>query len=344
MTNTESKKRFIPIAALLAVGLVLPAVVRNQFYMQSIIFVVLYMFWASSWNVLGGYIGLFALGNGLYIGIGGYVVAVLFVQFGVSPWFGMIIAGLIAGLLSIIIGYPVFKLKGMYYALASIALMSVFALIFNNETSIFGINTGGPNGLRLPMTGRVFDMQFPSKLGYYLVVLALLIIVLIVSDRIEHTKMGYYFRSIRANPDAAASLGVPVLRYKLTAHFISAFFTAAGGAIYVVSSLYVSSSTVFGMDMSFAMVLFCVLGGANTLWGPVLGAAIMVPIQQALRIAAGARMAAMSSLIYGIALCLVMLFMPDGILGAIRQLSSKRRTASAPVTAAEPHEGGDVDG
>jgi branched-chain amino acid transport system permease protein len=149
--------------------------------------------------------------------------------------------------------------------------------------------------------------------------------------------MGYYFRSIRANPDAAASLGVNVLRYKLTAHFISAFFTAVGGAVYVVIFLYVNARTVFGMDLSFAMMLFCVLGGANTMWGPVLGAIIMVPIQQALRIAAGVNLAAMSSLIYGVALCLVMLFMPDGILGAVKQLYLKHKAASvaAPVASSD---------
>ena len=321
MINTEFKKRYIPIAALLVIGLLAPAALRNQFYMQSAIFVVLYMYWASSWNILGGYTGLFALGNGLYIGVGGYVVAVLSVHLGISPWIGMIIAGLAAGLLSILIGYPVFKLKGMYYSLASIALMSVFEIIFNNELTIFGVYTGGPNGLRLKMTGNALDMQFAGKLGYYLVVLALLVIVLLVSDGIEHSKMGYYFRSIRANQDAAASLGVNVLRYKLTAHFISAFFTAVGGAVYVVTFLYVSSKTVFGMDLSFAMMLFCVIGGANTLWGPVLGAIIMVPIQQALRIAAGVQLAAVSSLIYGLALCFAMMFMPDGILGAVNQLS-----------------------
>jgi len=343
----NSKKRFIPIAVLLAVGLLVPQVLKTEFYLQSAIYVLLYMYWASSWNILGGYTGLFALGNGLYIGIGAYVAAVLFVRFGVSPWIGMIIAGLVAGLISMLIGYPVFKLKGIYYALASIALMSVFELIFNNETSIFGIYTGGPNGLRFTMTGNALDMQFSGKEGYYFLVLALLIIVLLCSDRIQHSKMGYYFRGIRANQDAAASLGVNVLRYKLTAHFISAFFTAIGGAVYVTTFLYVNAKTVFGMELSFAMMLFCVLGGANTLWGPVIGALIMVPIQQGLRIAAGSNMAAMSSLIYGVALCLVMLFIPDGILGTLKDLTVRRRKKVAdPLQVADgaANGGGETDG
>jgi branched-chain amino acid transport system permease protein len=285
--------------------------------MQSAIYVVIYMYWASSWNILGGYTGLFALGNGVYIGVGAYVTAVLFVYCGITPWIGMIIAGLVAGLLSVLIGYPVFKLKGMYYSLASIALMSVFELIFNNEMEIFGVYTGGPNGLRFPVTGRALDMQLSSKTSYYYLVLALLVIVLLFSDYIQNSKTGFYFRSIRANQDAAASLGVNVLKYKLT------------------TFLYVNAKQVFGMDLSFSMVLFCILGGANTLWGPVIGALLMVPIQQALRVAAGVELAALSSLIYGLALCLVMLFMPDGLLGAIKKLIAKRKTATvAPLAAA----------
>jgi len=337
----SSKKRFIPFAAVLIIGLLVPVFVTNSFYMQSMIFIVLYMYWASSWNILGGYAGLFALGNGLYIGVGAYVAAVLFVHYGITPWIGMVIAGLMAGVLSIVIGYPVFKLKGIYYALATCALMVVFELVFNNEMTIFGIVTGGPNGLRFPMTGSALDMQFSSRNGYFYIALALLIIVLLVSDRIEHTKMGYYFRSIRANQDAAASLGVHVLRYKLTAHFISAFFTAVGGAVYATTFLYVHARTVFGIDLSFAIVLFCVVGGTNTLWGPVIGAILMVPIQQALRIAAGAELAAMSSLIYGVVLCIVILFMPDGILGAVKKLIAKYKEVNASPAVAAASEGGD---
>ncbi len=336
----ESKKRFIPIGVLLIIGLLVPLVFKTSFYMQSVIYVVLYMYWASAWNILGGYTGLFALGNGLYIGVGAYVVAVLFVHWGVSPWIGMVIAGLVCGLLSIIVGYPVFRLKGMYYALATIALMSVFEVVFNNQTNVLGIYTGGPNGLRFPMTGNALDMQFSSKNGYYYVVLALLIIILLVSDRITHSKLGYYFRSIRANPDAAASLGVNVLKYKLTAHFISAFFTGIGGAVYVTTFMYVAAKTVFGMPLSFAIVLFSIIGGANTLWGPVIGALIMVPIEQALRIAAGSEMAALSTLVYGLALCLAMLFMPDGILGQIKKIVAKRKKQKIEALAEGKTEGG----
>ncbi len=339
----ESKKRFIPIGVLLVIGLLVPLVVKTSFYMQSAIYIVLYMYWASAWNILGGYSGLFALGNGLYIGVGAYVVAILFYHWGVSPWIGMIIAGLVCGLLSVIVGYPVFRLKGMYYALATIALMSVFEVVFNNQMNVLGIYTGGPNGLRFPMTGSVLDMQFKGKTGYFYVVLALLIIIMLVSDRITHSKLGYYFRSIRANPDAAASLGVNVLRYKLTAHFISAFFTGVGGAVYVTTFMYVAAKTVFGMPLSFSMVLFTIIGGANTLWGPVIGALIMVPIEQALRIAAGSEMAALSTLVYGLALCIAMLFMPDGILGQIKKVSANRKKQKmlTPTTMAE---GGDDNG
>lgn len=325
------------------IGILLPLVVTTPFYLQSVIYVVLYMYWASAWNILGGYTGLFALGNGLYIGVGAYVCAVLFVYCHITPWIGMIIGGLVAGLLSILIGYPVFRLKGMYYTLATIALMTVFETIFNDQTYVLGINTGGPNGLRFPVTNSIADMQFTSKTGYYYVVFALFIIILLFSDWIIHSKQGYYFRAIRANSDAAASLGVNVLKYKLMAHFYSAFFTGVGGAVYVCTSLFVSAKTVFGMDLSFAMMLFCIVGGVNTLWGPVIGALIMVPIQQALKIAAGAKLAAVSTLVYGLALCVVIMFMPDGILGQIKKVMAKRKKKTEEAAAAAS-EGGAANG
>ncbi len=342
----ETKRRFIPFVIVLIAGLLVPLIIPNQFYMQSIIYIVLYMYWASAWNILGGFAGLFSLGNGLYIGIGAYTSAVLFIYCGITPWIGMIISGLLAGALSIIIGYPVFRLKGMYYALATIALMCVFQIVFNNEPTILGIHTGGPDGLRIPMTGRASDMQFPGKTGYYYLTFGLLFVLLLVSDRIVHTKMGFYFRSIQANQEAAASLGVGVLRYKLTAHFISAFFTAIGGAVYTTTFLFVSSNIVFGMDLSFAMMLFCIVGGANTIWGPIIGALILVPVQQALRIAAGVKLAPLSAMIYGLALCLVILFMPDGILGWIKKFIEKRKSNHAgrlQAVAEETGKGGGLD-
>ncbi len=324
----NDKKRFIPMLILVVVGIIIPLVIKNSFLMQSIVYVVLYMYWASAWNILGGYTGLFALGNGLYIGIGAYVCGILFVDFGITPWVGMIVGGLVSGIISILVGYPVFRLKGMYYSLATIALMSVFEVVFKNSEKIFGMYVGGANGLRftmMPPGGNIANMQFASKTGYYIVAFVLLIIILLVSDRIQHSKMGYYFRGIRANSDAAASLGVPVLRYKLTSHFISAFFTGIGGALYVATLQFIGSETVFGMDLSFAMIIFCIVGGANTLWGPVIGALILVPVQQIIRINAGASLSSLSSLIYGLVLCIVIMFMPDGILGIITKAISKKK-------------------
>ncbi|MDR3278957.1 MAG: branched-chain amino acid ABC transporter permease, partial [Synergistaceae bacterium] len=270
---------------------------------------------------------------------------VLFVHFGITPWIGMIIAGLIAGLLSIVVGYPVFRLKGMYYALATIALMSVFGLVFNNEEIVLGFDTGGPMGLRIPMTFLASDMQFINKIWYYFIALALLVIILVFSYWLTRSKTGFYFRSIRANEDAAASLGVNVLRYKLTSHFISAFFTAIGGAVYTTMNLFVGANAVFGIDMSFYMVIFCVVGGANTLWGPVLGALILVPVQQALRIATGTTLAPLSGMFYGVVLCLVILFMPDGILGWLKARLDRKSSGGGelPTSAEKAEMGGGRD-
>ncbi len=322
----ERLKKYFPFMVLVAVGTVLPFAASNQFYVQSFVYVLLFMYWASSWNILGGFTGLFAIGNGLYIGVGAYSCAIMFIYFGITPWIGMLLSGLVAGILSVLVGYPVFRLKGMYYALATLALVSVFAVVFNNQERILGFDTGGPMGLRVPMTLRAADMQFVDKRYYHFIVLGLLLVVLAFSQWLTRSKLGYYFRSIRANEDAAASLGVNVLGYKLASHFISAFFTGVGGAVYAIVNLFVGANIVFGIDMTFYMVIFCVVGGANTVWGPVLGALLLVPVQQVLRIAVGSRLAPLSAMFFGLVLCLVILFMPDGLLGWLKGLAANRKT------------------
>jgi branched-chain amino acid transport system permease protein len=343
----EELKKYVPFVVLVVVGSILPFAISNQFYVQSALYVLLYMYWASCWNILGGYTGLFSLGNGLYIGVGAYSCAVMFIYLGITPWIGVILAGLVAGFLSVVVGYPVFRLKGMYYSLAMLALVCVFGIVFNNQERILGFDTGGPMGLRVPMSLKAADMQFVDKRYYYFIVLGLLLIILAFSHWLTRSRLGYYFRSLRENEDAAASVGVNILRYKLTSHFISAFFTGVGGAVYAMINLFVGANIVFGIDMTFYMVIFCIVGGANTIWGPILGALLLVPVQQVLRIAVGSRFAPLSAMFFGLVLCLVILFMPDGLLGWFKKLLGNHKTQRAKrlqtrAEGVEPGGGGSV--
>ena len=292
---------------LLAALLLFPAVVSQQFTINSFCLVFLYAYWASSWNILGGYTGQMSLGHACFVGLGAYTTAVLFSHFHCSPWIGLLAAGLVAGLASLVIGIPCFKLKGSYFTLSTVALCHVFRIVFNTNSTLFGLETGAAQGMKLPWRGGLAAMQFLDKRSYYYINLGMLLLVLLVSYAIKRSKLGYYLAAIRTNQDAAASLGVNVLGMKLTAMFISAFFTAMGGGLYV------------------KIMVLAVVGGGGTLWGPIVGASLLVPVQQILNSRLGANLAGLALAIYGVVLMIVIYFMPKGFLDTILRWLRKLR-------------------
>ena len=297
--------------------------------MSILISVLLYMYWASSWNIMGGYTGLFSLGNGIYIGVGAYITGCLYVYAGISPFLGIVIAGLITGLFSILIGYPTFRLQSIFYSLATCALLSVMKIIFMNFKSIGGIETGGSDGFKFPAVHDPVNMQFNSKLPYYYIILALLAVVILVSYYISHSRRGYYFRAISSNAEAAASLGVKVLSLKIQAQFISAFFSAIGGGFYCMFINYIDPSKMFGSDLSVNVMIMCVVGGANTLWGPVIGAGLLYTVNRVVTMYAPSSLNGLATLIFGVILMLCVYFLPGGLLpflaGQREVRSAKRR-------------------
>lgn len=312
---SKGGKTKLLLLAILFLGLiVLPVVLDLGVSTMSILItVLLYMYYASSWNIMGGYTGLFSLGSGIYIGLGAYITAVLYCELGISPWAGILIAGAVTGLLSMLIGYPTFKLQNIYYSFATFAILLAMLTVFKNFKKIGGLKLGGAEGYKIPAGYSPQNMQFTSKLPYYYIILGLLVIVLLASYAISHSRDGYYFRAISANKDAASSLGVNVLGMKLRAQFISAFFFAVGGGFYCMFMNYIDPSKLFGNDLSINIMIFCVVGGANTLWGPVLGAGIMYTINRVTTIYASS-ISGLANIVFGVILMLVVLFMPGGLL------------------------------
>lgn len=320
---TKRKGQILPAAALV-IALLLPAVLNlNASNMSTLIMTLLYMYWASAWNIMGGYAGLFSLGNGIYIGLGAYITAILYCYFGVTPYIGMLVAGLLTGLFSVLIGYPTFRIKGVFYSLATCALLAVLKIVFTTQKELFGLYIGGADGFKIPVNDMPQNMQFASKLPYYYIILGLLICILIASSYIAKTRTGYYFRAINANADAAASLGVNVVGLKIRAQFISALFTAVGGGFYCILISYIDPSTVFGSDMSVNILIMCMVGGVNTLWGPVIGAGLLYTINRFAGMYFASRMAGMATVIFGATLMLVIYFIPQGLLGWMKGLVRK---------------------
>lgn len=329
MKMNSTFKRSIGLILFFIVAACFPLIFTSSYYKQLGTVVLLYAFYASSWNILGGYAGQLSLGHGAYIGLGAYITTVLFSEYGLSPWIGMLIAGALVGLFAIAIGYPCFRLSGVYYSLSTVALVNVMKLYFIAEDTILGFKTNSSLGYKIEWRGTFADMQFLDKKYYFWVILFLLLIVVMVSSKIKNSKTGYYLSAINTNQNAARSLGINTTYYKLKALFISAFFAAVGGSFYAMFIQYIDPSSVFNYDVSIEMTVLAMVGGRGTIFGPILGAILLVPLKEIARSQLGASFSGLPLVIYGVILMAVVFFLPNGVLPVLKRwfgkLTGKRR-------------------
>lgn len=342
MSKSLLKSKFAPkhilILVLLVVAILFPQIVAQPYFIQIAVTVLFYCYWSSAWNIIGGYAGQFALGNGVYIGIGAYV-AVLFKQEGFgSPWIGMLLGAVVSVIFAFIVSKPCFKLSGTYFSLATVAFLHIVRYIVLGFNTIFGMKTNGGIGMMIPYTGRWQDMQF-SKTGFYYLVLVMLILILVVSNAIRTSKMGYYLSAIKTNQGAASTIGVNVPKYKMIAQCISACCLALGGAVYAHFLLNVSPYKVLGYDLSLEVMIYCVIGGAGTLWGPVFGAFILGIVNEFLRVQLGSNIAPLAAVFYGVALILIVRFAPGGLhqlgqmlINKVKRIFSQKKSATKGVS------------
>jgi len=321
--NTSKKStivRFAALAAALAFVLVL-AECLNSYYLQIIIYIFMFAYFASAWNILSGFAGQFSLGHAIFIGIGAYTSTILYVQYGISPWIGMLAGGLLAALVGVIIGFPCFKLKSTYFTLTTIALANILLLLVQNTRKLGSIKINGARGIQIPAVSgnSLAAMQFVDKKYYLYVILGMLIVVLAVCQWIKSSKMGYQLAAVANNQDAAESLCVNSRALKLKAMAISAFFCAAGGTFYAQVILFCNPARLFAESLSDKLAIVAMLGGKATVFGPTVGAVIVESISQF----ASARFAGTQGLnlaIYGIMLIVCIRFFPDGILPILQKL------------------------
>ncbi len=283
-----------------------------------LILVGLYGTLAAAWNVLGGYAGQVSLGNAVFFGIGAYAPTLMVVRLGLTPWLGLLAGASLAVVVGLLIGYYTFHLGGHYFAIATIAVGEIV------QTSVINWkDVGGAAGLSQPiLPSAVINFQFASRVPYLYGALALLSVGLLGTALIERSRLGFYFRAIKNDPLAARSLGVDVIRYKLVALAISAALTAACGAFYAQYVLFVDPESTFSLRLSILIVLVTVLGGVGTVWGPLLGAVVLIPLSEVTRISlanAGGGGRAVDLLIYGLLIILITVFRPGGLMALSRR-------------------------
>ncbi len=308
-------------AAALVVAALVPLVVKSPSYLNLAILMLMAAQVGVAWNILGGYAGQISLGHAAFFGLGAYTATLLFMNFHVSPWIGIPAGGLVAAAIGLVVGWSCFRLKGHYFAMATIAIAEIIQIAFTNWE--YG---GAAVGLSLPMTERGWGtLIFATKTPYYYIALGLLTLSLLVNFAIERTFLGYYFRAIKDEPDAARSLGVSLTLFKQIALVASSFLTAMGGGLYAFKELYIDPPSVLATGMSIKMALAAILGGVGTLFGPVVGAVILTLIEEGSRILLGGSGRGTDLIVYAVIIIGVAIYYPRGIIGWFTDRRDRRR-------------------
>lgn len=299
--------------------MIFPFVVTSHYYQHLFILAMMWVVIGSAWNLLAGYTGQVSFGHAVFFGVGAYTTGIMATKMGLSPWWGILFGGLTAALVGLCIGWICFRLRGPYFALATIAVGEIFRLTATNW-----------EGLTNGMVGMMIIQTFKSKLPYYYLSCFLVILTLFVLNLIFRSRWGYYFISIREDQDAAESLGIPTSKYKNLSLLISSFFTGVAGAFYMNYMAYIDPEVVFSLHhISIMAILVVIIGGVGTLWGPVVGAFAMIGIQEMFRSSifglAPNWVSESHVLVFGLLVILVILFLPRGVVGDWDKLKSPFR-------------------
>jgi branched-chain amino acid transport system permease protein len=308
---TRRRRTELLLGLVVLLGLAaLPFGISDVYTQNLIIITILFAGLSQAWNVLGGYCGQISLGHALYMGIGAYVSTMLFVHAGVPPTIGMFAGAAVAGLAALLVGWPCFRLSGHYYAIATVVVGEIGYLLFLNWDYV-----GAATGIFVPFKGEsLIDLQFrTSKLPFHMVVLAFAALTWVVAFLIEGSRWGFAWRAVRDDVVAARSLAVRVFPSKMAAAAISGALTGMGGAIYAQYVGYIDPDSILAGHLSILIALPAVLGGVGTLWGPLLGAAVLIPVSELTRSYLGGSGQGVDLMIYGGLIVVVALARPAGL-------------------------------
>jgi branched-chain amino acid transport system permease protein len=316
-------RQFIIAGVFFVLALLVPVIIQADYTLQILFRVFLFAALGLAWNLVGGYTGQLSLGHAAYFGVGAYGLA-LFSKAGINPWTSVALGVLLAVISAVLIGAVCFRLRGPYFALCTIAFAEVLRLTAKNLPNI----TGGDVGTQVPL----LFTQFSSR-SFYISAILLTALAFTITAWIERSKFGYYLMAIREDQDTALSVGINTARYKLWSLLISAAITAVGGALYASLFLFIVPDQVLPMEMSTEIAIVAMLGGAGTLFGPIIGSVVLeIAAETFKNIFKEAHL-----LIYGVLIVVVVLFLPEGIVGTItNKLRLFKKAPAAPFAAPQP--------
>jgi branched-chain amino acid transport system permease protein len=302
--------------------LVYPAIFPSPFSLHLMIMIFLYALMAQSWNVMAGLSGQISLGHAIFFGIGAYASCLLFAKYGVSPWIGLLVGMAVSALAAAAIGLPTLRLRGHYFAIATLLIGSGVQIVFSRWEWV-----GAASGFYIPIdrASPWLSLQFHgAKTPYYFLTLAACALGYSLVWKLRRTRFGFRLQAVRDEPEAAASLGVAVSGHKVLAFMLSGAMMSVAGTFYAQYVLVLDPERLFSLDISILVLLMTVLGGSGTLWGPALGAAILVPLSEFTRIWFGGTGRTVDLIVYGILIVLICVFRPRGLLSLIEERFRRR--------------------
>jgi ABC-type branched-subunit amino acid transport system ATPase component/ABC-type branched-subunit amino acid transport system permease subunit len=319
-------RSLLPIIVFTALYAVVSLSVTNSYYQLVMTLVPVWAIFGLSWNLLSGYTGLISFGHAAFFGVGAYAVVLGQIHFDLSPWIMIPIAAILGGIAGLLIGFPTFRLQGHYFALAMLAyplaILYVFEWLGLQEVT-----------LPIKRDNPIAYMQFADHRLYTLLALAMMLATILLTRAIERSRFGMALLAIKQNEAAAEAAGINTLAWKLRAVTVSGAIAGAVGGFYAVVLLVVTPQSVFGMLVSAQALTVAMFGGVGTVWGPVIGSVILIPLAETLNAEAGSRFPGIQGVIYGLAIISVILLAPEGLFWKVRDLLRKR---SAQPVAATP--------
>ena len=316
-------RRLLWPSVALALVIAYPLLFSTPFQQRLGALVLLYAIAASAWNIIGGYAGQVSVGHVVFFGCGAYAAMASYAHFALPPLVGIPLGIVVAVAIAAIIGTPTLRLSGHYFSMATIAVAELVRLVVTN-TEYLGAAVG-LSGPTVPRT--VFDLSFVSALPYYYLFLFILAITLGITWWMTNSRMGFYLRAIKDSERAARSLGAPAARTKLHAYMLSAGLTSVAGALYAMMFGFVDPESGLGILISVKILIMAALGGAGLLFGPLVGAAILVPLEEISNNKFGGQGAGLTFVVYGAIIMLIARFQPGGLLTLANRIMERRAKA-----------------
>ena len=306
---------------LLAIGLAFPLVFPSAFMVNFGVLALFYAFIGQAWNIAGGFAGQLSFGHVVFFGAGAYTSTILQMRFGFNPWIGLPASALAGAFVGWVIAFLSFRagLKGSYFALITLAFAEVLRIVANSVEI-----TGGGLGMLIPARPAAANFQFSERIGFYYLMLALTAGSVAIAVWLKHSRFGAQLAAIRENEDSARALGIDVFREKIKVLMLSGAIAGIGGCFFAQYFLYIDPTIVFGQDKSVEMLLVSMIGGAGTVYGPLIGAVLLAGISDITR--ALTDIQGLSLVLYGLLLVIIIAFLPNGLIDLFKRLAHRPST------------------